>query len=155
MSGISDIDSVQNYLDKFLLKFEFIKSNYPDLENDKIVLLATYLNKFAGQDLKNRVEQYLAFGKLKRHHLDFLYNTCDPDNGYWHDKLLNPFSVKRYGRIAGFRSKLARPIKRSNKLGFPRILKRYLKNTVNSILPLPVIYFYTPQFIVICRKEKK
>lgn len=134
---------------------KFIKEHFPALDDANIVLIAKHLNKFAKNDLKAKVQQYLTTGKLKRTYFDLLYNTCEPYSGYWPDKLMNPFSVKKFGKMAGFDARLMRPIKRNNEIHFPRILFRYLKNGFNSIAPLALIYFYTPQFIVVCRKGEK
>ncbi|MCC7400749.1 MAG: methyltransferase domain-containing protein [Chitinophagaceae bacterium] len=139
------------YFDK---RKDFIKSKFTNLSEDQVHYLAKNLNKYAKEDLINAVNRFLKSGKIQRRYFDILFNTCDPYTGYWHDKLLNPFSVKKYGRVAGFQSRLIRPIKRSNKIYFPRIILRYFKNTVNAIVPFWIIYLYTPQFILFCKKTK-
>jgi 2-polyprenyl-3-methyl-5-hydroxy-6-metoxy-1,4-benzoquinol methylase len=139
------------YFDK---RKELLKSKFNNLSDKEINMLSKKLNKFAKADLITSVNNYLTSGKIKNNYFDLLFNTCDPDSGFWPDKLLNPFHVKRYGRIAGFKSKLSRPIKSWRKIYFPRTILRFIKNLFDSIAPFWIIYLYIESFIIICKKQK-
>lgn len=85
-SKLKETDHVQSF---FQMRWDFIRENFPAINDDAVLNLATLSRGLVFEDIRKFVESWLDGTSLVNPRPErYMYNTCDPASGNWSERLL-------------------------------------------------------------------
>lgn len=148
----TDFSSRTGVLSYLSLRKEMIREAYPQLSNKKVDAIASAARGWAKDDLMRVVEQAVRTGKSQRRFSPLNSNTCNPQTGYWPDRLLSPFETRRYMEAAGFEARILRPHVGWRRIHGIRKVLRIVKGLALKKLPIRILFTLNSPFTVVGKK---
>ena len=130
---------------------EIIRRALPGVDDRCAQRLARRTRGYAGEELLEAVQKRQAGSSVRRRVPWWSSNTCDPDSGYWPDRLMSPRTALREMRRAGFEAKLLPPASLAPSRLAPAPRDR-AKAWFGRLAPNPTPYLVAGGFTVVGRK---
>ncbi len=97
-SGWKDIDLASSFLAE---REKIIKRHFPNIEKDKLHIIALKTRGLREEDIIKQVKHYIAAGNIK-YEIKHPTNTCDPYTGNWTEKIIDTKSLCNFITSMGF-----------------------------------------------------